>query len=334
MGEIVLITGGSGFIGSYLARRLVEAGNRVITYDVRPPGPEAAWLLRPVAEQITHVPGAVDNWARLFQVFREHRPRKVVHLASIVNPVYLAREPLEAVRVNLGGTINVLEAVRFFDVARLVYFSSIGVLPTKQYEPIDAAHPVLLPSEGPGASFYGAAKVAGEAFCFAYHQSFGVDFITLRPSAVYGFGMQYPIYVKPMVENAVRGVPTRFDHGREFPRDYTHAQDVAQLAHRAIDVSTDQVRDRLFYAATGRPPVTAGEIAEIVREQVPGAVIEIAPGLTDDDRVEIRYRGVLDISNAREQLGYDPAYADVRKGIADYITLYRAFLADRETGRG
>lgn len=322
----ILITGGAGFIGSHLSRRLAEAGQRVVIYDVRPPGPEAAWVLRSVADRVTFAPGAVDNWARLYQVFHEHRPRAVVHLASIVNPVYLAREPLEAVRVNLGGTINVLEAVRFFAVSRLVYFSSIGVLPTKQYEPIDAAHPVLLPSEGPGASFYGAAKLAGEAFCFAYHQSFGLDFLAIRPSAVYGFGMQYPIYLKPMVENAVRGVPTHLDHGREFPRDYTHVKDVAQLAHRALDVPAARVRDRIFYAATGRGLVTAGEVAEIVQEQIPGADLLIAPGLTADDLVEIRYRGVLDIANAREQLGYDPEYADIRLGIAEYIATYREYL--------
>ena len=69
----------------------------------------------------------------------------------------------------------------------------------------------------------------------------------LRPSAVYGFGMRHPIFVKPMVEDAVRGRPTRFANGREFPRDFTHVADVAQLTVRAVDAPAEGVRDRLFY---------------------------------------------------------------------------------------
>jgi NAD dependent epimerase/dehydratase family len=103
------------------------------------------------------------------------------------------------------GTIHVLEAARLFDVRRIVYFSSIGVLPARQYEPIDQAHPIFLPRDAVPTGVYGASKIAGEAFCFAYNQAFGVDFRTIRPSAVYGFSMQWPIFVKPMVEGAVRG---------------------------------------------------------------------------------------------------------------------------------
>jgi len=54
-----------------------------------------------------------------------------------------------------------------------------------------------------------------------YRQSFGLDFIILRPSATYGFGMRWPIFIKPMVENSVRGLPVRFETGSEVPRDYT-----------------------------------------------------------------------------------------------------------------
>ena len=63
-----------------------------------------------------------------------------------------------------------------------------------------------------------ASKIASEAFCFAYNQAFGTDFRTVRPSAVYGFGMQWPIFVKPMVEGAVRGETVTFESGGPFPR--------------------------------------------------------------------------------------------------------------------
>jgi nucleoside-diphosphate-sugar epimerase len=332
--ETVLITGGTGFIGSYITRRLAEMEYSVIMYDVKEPGPEAAWILKPVMDKdkVRHVPvfaqGSIESWSRLFQVIQEYRPQKVIHLATIVNPVYLSREPLEALRVNLGGTMNILEAVRLFKLQRVVYFSSIGVLPSVQYQPIDAAHPVLLPREGPGSSFYGASKVASEAFCFAYHQSFGIDFITLRPSAVYGFGMQWPIFIKPMVENSVQGLPTRFEKGREFPRDYTHVEDVAQLAVKALEIPADKVKDRIFYAATGQPPVTAGQVAEVVKSLIPDADIQIGSGLSEADLVEIRYRGILSIQNAQEQLDYRPRFTNIRDGVAEYIQTYRRYLSE------
>lgn len=328
MTRTILVTGGSGFIGSYLLKLLAEQGDRVINIDVREPGPEAAWLLKPVAERITFVQGGVDGWSNVMAAVKTHQPDAIIHAAAITNPVLLSKQPSLALRVMVEGTFNVLEATRLFGIPRLVYLSSIGVLPAVQYQPIDANHPVLLATEGPGSSFYGAAKVSAEAFCWAYRQSFGLDFIILRPSAVYGFGMQWPLFIKPMVENAVRGLPTRFERGREFPRDYTHAADVAQLAVKAVDISADQVQDRVFYGATGRPLVTAGQVADLVKAQIPTADIKIGSGLSEADLLEIRYRGVLSIQNGQEQLGYAPRYADIRDGVADYIETYRRYQSD------
>jgi len=328
MARTILVTGGSGFISSYILRLLAERGDRVINLDVKEPGPEAAWLLKPVRDAIQFVQGGVDNWSGIVAAVEKHRPDAIIHTAAITNPVLLSRQPSIALKVMVEGTFNVLEAARIMGISRVVYLSSIGVLPAVQYQPIDVNHPVLLATEGPGSSFYGAAKVGAEAFCWAYHQSFGLDFITLRPSAVYGFGMQWPLFVKPMVENSLRGLPTRFENGREFPRDYTHAADVAQLAVKAADLPADQVRDRVFYAATGRPLVTAGQVADTVKQLIPGADIEIGSGLSENDLLEIRYRGVLSIQNAQEQLGYQPQFGDIRAGIEDYMTLYRRYLAE------
>ena len=329
MSRTVMVTGGSGLVGSYVSRRLVEHGDRVINFDMRQPGDEAAWWLKPVADQIQFVAGGVDSWGDLVAAIQTYEPDANIHIAAVVNLPLLNQRPGLAKDINFGGSFNILEAARLFGIGRVVYFSSVAVLPGIQYEPVDVNHPVFLSTEGPGGGFYAAAKAASEAFCWAYHQAFGVDFIVLRPSAVYGFGMRYPIYIKPMVENSVRGVPTRFAQGREFPRDYTHAADVAQAAVKAVHVPADKVKDRVFHVATGRPLVTAGEVADVVKKLIPGADIEIGPGLSEADLIEIRYRGILSIDNAREQLGYEPQFADIEKGVADYIKWYRQYLADQ-----
>ena len=324
-GRPVLVTGGTGFIGTYVVKALLESGRRVVAFDVRGLSAESRFVLGDLAGQVHVEEGSVDDWVRLLHVVKEHRPVDVVHLATITNPVYLFTNPMPGVRVNFEGTLHVLEAARLFEIRRIVYFSSIGVLPARQYEPIDTAHPIFLPRDAVPTGVYGASKIAGEAFCFAYNQAFGTDFRTVRPSAVYGFGMQWPIFVKPMVEGAVRGEAVSFESGGPFPRDYTHAEDVASLALACLDAPDGA--DRIFYGATGEPLVTAGEVARIVMELVPGSRIEIPDILTEADQMELPYRGVLSIDANRTQLGWEPRFKNIRDGLADYVERYRAFLA-------
>ena len=320
----ILVTGGTGFIGTYVVQALLDSGRRVVAFDVRGLTPEGRFLLGDRAGDVTVEEGSIDDWSRVLHVVSQHRPVDIVHLATITHPVYLFTNPIPGFRVNLEGTMHVLEATRLYDVRRLVYFSSIGVLPARQYEPIDAAHPIFLPRDAVPTGVYGASKIAGEAFCFAYNQAFGTDFRTIRPSAVYGFGMQWPIFVKPMVEGAVRGEVVTFESGGPFPRDYTHASDLASLTVACLDAPDEA--DRIFYGATGEPLVTAGEVAEIVMELVPGSQIEIPDVLTEQDQMELPYRGRLSIENARTQLSWEPRYRDIRDGLADYVQRYRAFL--------
>jgi nucleoside-diphosphate-sugar epimerase len=324
MSRTVLVTGGSGFIGCYILRVLAARGDRIINFDIRTPAPIGAWLLRAVHSQITFVAGRIEDWSAVVAALKTFRPDVVIHTAGIVD--LLTKQPALALHVNLVGTFNILEGCRLFDVERLVNFSSIGVLPKVQYEPMDANHPVILSTEGPASSFYGAAKLAGEAFCWAYNQSYGLDFITLRPASVYGLGMPWSIFIKTMVENSVLGQPTRFKNGRDFARDYTHVEDIAQLAVKAAVVPGEKLHERIFYGSTGQALVTAGQLANIVREQLPSADIQIGPGLSDEDALEIRNRGVLDIEPARTQLGYQPRFADLRDGVAYYIETFRTYL--------
>jgi nucleoside-diphosphate-sugar epimerase len=243
----------------------------------------------------------------------------------------LYRDPYQAFHTNLTGTVNVFEAARRAGVGRVVDFSSIGVLPAIQYEPIDAAHPVLLPRQGPGSGSYGAAKAAGELFGFAYQKASGLDVRIIRPSAVYGFGMQWHSanYMKQFVEPAVRGERVRVPSGGRLPRDYTHVLDVAALTARVVDCDEDA--DRIFYAATGQPLITAAQAAKLVAELVPGSSIEVGDAMTAEDEVEASFRGVISIENAKQQLGWTPRYASLREGIAEYIATYRAFLAEDGT---
>jgi UDP-glucose 4-epimerase len=323
-----LVTGAAGFLGPHLLRALLDSGREVVALDVRPFAPEGEFVLGADVARIPIELGSVADASRVFDVVRDFRPNEIVHMGTIIDGGYLARNRATAVQVNVLGTVNVLEAAIAFDVDRIVNFSSIGVLPGVEYEPIDANHPIILAAKGPGTDFYGSTKAASEALCFAYHQAVGVDVRTIRPSAVYGLGMNVWVGpIKTMVEGAARGEAQHIPSGGAHPRDYTHARDVASLVQAVLAAPDDA--DRVFYAATGRPLVLGSEVAGIVQEFVPEVEISIGEGLADGEEAVVALRGRLSIENARQQLGWEPTYGDVRDGIAQYLEHYRGFLASR-----
>jgi UDP-glucose 4-epimerase len=320
-----LVTGGAGFIGGHLVRALLDTGRKVVVFDIRGFIPEARFAVGADADAVAVELGSIGDQARVLDVFRTRRPDEVVHMGMILDPAYLATNRSTAFEVNVGGVVNVLEAMIAFDVPRVVNFSSIGVLPSVLYQPIDANHPLLLANAGPGTDFYGSTKVAAEAICFAYQQALGLDFRTIRPSAVYGLGMnQYVGPIKAMVENAVRGEPAHFEFGGAHPRAYTHARDIAGLVIAMLDAPDDA--DRIFYGSTGGPLVTTTEVAQIVRDLVPGADVQIGEELSEAEKPVVALRGELSIENARSQLGWEPRYASIHEGIAQYVDQYRAFV--------
>jgi UDP-glucose 4-epimerase len=321
-GRRVVVTGGTGFIGSHAAAALAAEGADICLLDVAPLRDESAYVLRDHAPRVWL--GGANDWAQTLACVKELEATDIVHLGAIGDPAPLHRNPQLALTVNLQGTINVLEAARLLGLQRVVYFSSIGVLPAAQYEPIDAAHPVLLPGEGPGSGAYGASKVAGEAFCFAYRKSYGVDFAVIRPSAVYGLGMRHPIFVKPMLEGSVRGEPVRLENGGTFPRDYTYVGDLASLTVALVEAV--ELETRIFYGATGRPLVTGRELAAAVARVVDGADIRIGDALTPEDELELRYRGVLSVEANERELGWRPRYS-LEDGLRAYAEGYRSYLA-------
>jgi UDP-glucose 4-epimerase len=325
-----LVTGGAGFIGGHLVRELLDTGRKVVVLDVQPFTPESRFVIGDQVDSMPLEQASIGDQARVLDVFRVHRPDEVVHAGMILDPAYLATNRSSAFMVNVGGVVNLVEAMIAFGVPRLVNFSSIGVLPRVVYRPIDVNHPLVLADAGPGTDFYGSTKAAAEVLLFAYNQALGFDFRTIRPSAVYGLGMnQYVGPIKAMVESSVRGEPAHFASGGAHPRAYTHAIDIAGLVVAMLDAPDDA--DRIFYGAAGGPLTTTTEVAEIVRGLLPGADVEIGEELSEAEKPVAALRAELSIENARRQLDWEPRYGSIREGIAQYVETYRAFYESTRT---
>ncbi len=331
MGNTVLVTGGSGFIGTHLCKMLVERGDRVVNFDLYPRSGPLSWLVRGIEPEIVYEKGDVANLTQLLALIRKHRPNRIAHLAASIDMDSIESYPMQIYEQMVGGMVNVLEAMRLLGgVERMVNLSSISVLGTKQYEPIDCNHPTLMASEGPGG-LYGAGKAAGEAFCWAYADLFDLDVVQLRPSAAYGFLTRNSIFMNEMLEGALRGESVRLPHGRHVPRDYTHVIDIAGITLAALNVSSSRLKHRVFYAASGMNPlVTAGEVAVIVREMVPGADVDIGETNTPSiERYDLNMRGVHDVQPVEEQLGYTIQYRNIRNGMEEYADRYCEYLGSQ-----
>jgi len=122
----ILVLGGTGFIGGYVARTLAAEGRRVIACARGRPSPEMEEILGQEPRRLTVTAGSTDNLPGLLAIVERIRPSAIVHLASNVDVAALLRDPFLAFQSNLAGAINVFEAARLFAVRKVIYFSSIG----------------------------------------------------------------------------------------------------------------------------------------------------------------------------------------------------------------
>ena len=323
----ILITGGAGFIGSHVGRALAERGHTVFLMDVREADPGVQWLLEPVRERVHFLKGSITDLPVLLSAIQKQGISKIVHTSAVIDLEVLVHQPCTAQKIMVEGHMNVLEAARLAEIGRVVFTSSIAVYAPVQYEPIDESHPVLLPQEGPTLASYSSFKLAAESiglFYWAYH---GVDFVALRLSAVYGFGMKYPMYVKPMVENSLCGLNAVFPTGGDMRRDYTYIQDVVSGVIQALD-APEPLPSRIYNISCGAPLHNAFRVAEAVKKLLPEAKIEIGGGLSDLEAKDLRNRGQLSIERAQKELGFTAKFT-LEDGIGDYIQQYRNYIDSR-----
>jgi nucleoside-diphosphate-sugar epimerase len=161
--------------------------------------------------------------------------------------------------------------------------------------------------------------MAAERLGRGYRQIFGLDVISVRTSWVYGAGLPRSRPPKSFIENALAGRPTSLAAGADHRVDHTYIRDFVDGALRAFDLPTH--RHDVYNIASGRAH-TMAEMAELVRELIPGAEIRVGPGLLDCCRGS-RYRsGALDVTRAKEALGTNrsttsrPAWPNTSRGSA------------------
>jgi nucleoside-diphosphate-sugar epimerase len=316
----VLVTGGSGFLGGYVMAALERSGHAAFAYDIAPPGPETLAVSPDIEKRFRS--GQINDIARLFDVCRAEGIEAIIHTAGMVGLELSLAQPAATYQTNIMGLVNVCEAARQLRMKRVVYVSSNAAYHKGSGASLVETDPAFSIQDGNPAGHYGTSKMAGEAIGLAYASFQDLDFLSLRVTAIYGFGMRSPMYIKPMVENAVLGRPTRFKTGGRMKRDYTHVADCGDGIVVALQAPPWQAgAQRIINVASGSAR-TAAEVAKIVRDTIPGADIEIGDELTPLEEQNVKMRASLDIRAAKRLLNWSPKWP-LEAGILEYAETFR-----------
>ncbi len=312
----VLITGGAGFIGSHLCRRLLEEGARVICLDNFDSFYDPNIKIKNIKELVEGYPerfqlktGDIRNPEHLREIYRENPVHRVVHLAARAGVRPSIEHPLLYQDVNIRGTITLLEVCKEFGIKEFIFASSSSVYGENQRIPFSEEDLDIQP-----ISPYGATKRAGELLCYSYHYLYGMNIACLRIFTAYG-PRQRP-------EMAIHKFTRLIDRGEVIPiygdgssrRDYTYIDDLidgfmATLSHH---------RGFEIYNLGESQTTSLIELVKLIEEAFgKKAHIEMLESQPGD--VSVTY---ADIRKARRMLGYQPR-VKIEEGIKRFVEWYK-----------
>jgi UDP-glucose 4-epimerase len=260
----VLVTGGSGFIGSHVVDKLRARGHDPVIYDLRP----SPWH---EAGTVDTVLGSITDREALERAL--HSCDAVAHLAAVADVNDVHASPEDAERVNARGTVAVLEAARRAGVKRIVYASTIWVYSDCAGEAVD--EDTLLP---PPSHLYTSTKLAGELYCKAYQELYGIDYTILRFGIPYGPRAREAAVIPAFVNKAFKGEPLTLAGDGLQSRRFVYVEDLADgVAAGLDDIATNRV-----YNLASDENVTIKQIAETVQELIGNVEIVYTPARPGD----------------------------------------------------
>jgi UDP-glucose 4-epimerase len=286
----VLVTGGAGFVGATLVRRLVESGHAVRVFDNYSTG-DASYLAGVDAEQVE---GDIRDAAALDASLAGMD--SVIHLAAAGSVVVSVQDPVMNFEANVVGTFRVLDAARRAGVERMVLASTGGALIGDATPPVDEGS---LPKP---ISPYGASKLAGEGYAYAFSKAYGLRTVALRFANVYGPWSAHKKGSTTLFFRAIHaGEPMVIYGDGSSSRDYIHVDDISWAL--AASLERDLPGGTVLHIASG-VETTVAELARLCGEAagVPDHPVEYRP-----TRVGEVDRNFATYDLAEQMIGYKPS---------------------------
>ena len=297
-----IVTGATGFIGSHVARALLDRGDRVVGVDNYDAfygrGVKEANAARLACERFELVEADIRDREAIVELFEAHRPKAVYHLAALAGVRPSIEDPGRYASVNVDGLVAVLDAARGSGCRRVLFASSSSVYGNNRKVPFAETDPVDEP-----ISPYAATKRAGELLCHAYAHLFGLSIACLRLFTVFGPAQRPDLAIGKFMRLIAAGDPVPMFGDGTTSRDYTYVDDIIDgclAAERRLS-SEPEGLCRIWNLG-GAHPVTLAEMVEAI-----GAVLGRTP---DIERLPLQAGDVertwADLTRSRAELGYEP----------------------------
>jgi threonine 3-dehydrogenase len=266
-----LVTGGTGFIGSIVAKLLLDAGQAVATFDLRPNSP----VLESYGTQWTHIQGNLGNLGEVLTAIETCRPDRIFHLGALLSTPS-EENPQASFSANVMGIQHVLEGARLFGVRQVIYSSTIGTfgLDLEGLTVIDdrtLQRPLTM---------YGCGKLFGELLGRYYQRRYGIDFRSVRLPAVVGPGAKtknVSIYNAWAIERSVLGEPYEIFVTPETACPVIYFKDAARSFLEISRPPIERVKTMNYLLAGVDPMPTAGGLRTAVLRHVPDAKLTFNP---------------------------------------------------------
>lgn len=304
-----LVTGGHGLIGHNVVQRLQARGEDVVVMDTNTtygiiPQHEIDYLLeerfKKMESHVFYNDDIVDASAVEY-IMNKEKPQVLIHMASFPRQKVVNANPATGADVMMRGLINLLESAKKHGVERFVYISSSMVYGNFEDQVLEDAN---CAPQGQ----YGIMKLAGEWLVKDYARKTGMEYVIIRPSAVYGpLDVEDRVVAKFMLA-AMRGDTLKVN-GASETLDFTYVDDAAD---GIVAAATRIMARNNTYNITKSHSVTLQDAAEMIVEIVGSGSIEVR-----DKDADFPSRGALNIDRARTILGFDPK-VDVHEGFQKY----------------
>ena len=296
-----LVTGGAGFIGSNIVKKLVEKGYSLRVLDNFATGQRSN--LEPFLKDIELIEGDIRDFWTVAKATKGID--YILHQAALPSVPRSIDNPLTTTEVNINGTLNLLEAARFNEVQRIVYASSSSVYGDSPVMPKEENMKPMPKSP------YAITKLAGEEYCMNFYQLYGLETVALRYFNVFGprqnpfsqYSAVIPKFINLLKSNQK---PTIWGDG-ETSRDFTYIDNVVDANILACEKKA--AAGNVINIACNKA-YTLNELAEKLNKIIG---TDISPSHGAEKIGEVKY-SLADISKAREILGYEPEI-DFDKGL-------------------
>ncbi|UMZ72675.1 NAD-dependent epimerase/dehydratase family protein [Natranaerofaba carboxydovora] len=301
-----LITGGTGFLGSYLARELVGRGDEVVLFDVA----FNEGLIDQVKDKVEFVKGDLSCWPEVLDAIKRSEADIIYHCGALLSGS--AEElPLKAYEINTLGTWYILEAARLFNVDKVLFTSTVASFGDHISDPVANTAPQY------PKTLYGVSKVSSERLGEYYKGKFGVDFRGIRFPSVIGPGRGpggASAYSSLVFEKPVLGEPYEVYVKPESCIPILYVKDAVKALIQLGEADENKLKYRM-YNVNGFSP-KAKEIVDVIKKEIAGADIKFEPVKEMVDIVN-SWPDALDESEAVRDWGWQSDF-DIRKTVMDF----------------